>query len=846
MRRRLAVGMVLGVAAAAGAAYGQSAATQQLLDDADKAYEADKLDKAAANYDRAIAAEPKGVKPEAYAKRALIFMAQAAAYGKDGNSERAVKKYEQGLAWITGTAERIWPDQDVILEKKALILDKLPGRRADAVAIAEKITARTPRLFGMQLMVGEHYYQGGAGTAEKTVKAYEGYFSHRGDASKTIDGFTRVKLGFSYLHLRRWDDAIKQFDEAERKFKSDANIAGNARKGLCAAYAYQEDWSKAITLCEAAIRDKPRMKGDPSAYFHIGTAYLKGGQFDNALAAANSYIAAKPKSSGGYLLRGDVYYEQKRWNDAESQYNQASTIEPNNGKVARALGRVYLRQKRAKKAIETLSKVVQADPQDVDTRYDLGEAYIQDGQGANAATQAAEGLKTSKEPRTQVRFYALAGAGYYASGELTQARMSFEKAIVTARDNKLPQEGAWQTGLLNTINRQAAAKFKAGDLKGAEALLFQARDIDPEHTVTNQNLGLVAIEQKQWSEAIKYLTNRLKKGPNDLITNRLLGRAYLGAKNEQKAGEHYAIAETEAKKLRNLTVLAEVYTEWAPLLLAAGKVDDAVDKLEQAAQYAVNQPFAQQTQRNYQVALFKRGYEKLRKGKGSEAVADLEGATRFPALLVGNEEQVYTFALGLAYLDGGQYAKASPIFQDLAKKGSAGWLKPPFDKVGAELFVAYAMYREGSSGSRAKAAGVFEKLSGKTTGSLNAKIKDLLRSSQEFLAYEAFGKGAFKDAEAALKKAAGMGGGNKNAVDHNMAVLSMDKNGSAAKAVFEKLKEKVPEALVNLGILADRAGESKAAFELWSEARAKGARSGKLDDWIAAKKKIFGFGGGGQ
>jgi hypothetical protein len=59
--------------------------------------------------------------------------------------------------------------------------------------------------------------------------------------------------------------------------------------------------------------------------------------------------------------------------------------------------------------------------------------------------------------------------------------------------------------------------------------------------------------------------------------------------------------------------------------------------------------------------------------------------------------------------------------------------------------------------------------------------------------------------------------------------------------VLARFADRIPEALVNMGILADREGDSKAAYDLWSQARGRGARGGRLDEWIDTKKRLFGY-----
>lgn len=814
--------IIAGLVVAGLAATARAQDVEPILADADKYYEADKYDRAAAAYDRAISLAPQRVKPEVYAKRATIFVIQ--------------KKFDAGVTWIETVAEKVYPGNALILEQKAGLLWKIAARKQEAVKVAEEVVAKKSDSAASYIIIAEYYYTAGAASAAKAVAGYLGYFAHRPAEAAGQDGQFRLKLGFSYLYLSDFGKAEEQFQLA---IKAKGNsVEANAKKGLCAVYAGQEKWTQAITVCEDVIRNKRALsqagRNDPSPYFNVGLAYLANKQFDLALQAANSYIGMKPGVAKGYVLRGRVYLQQKKLNEAEGQLNEGLKKEPTNAEAAKWLGETYVQQGRPEKAIQVLEKVVAGNPDDVNSQINLVKAYLAAERPADAATTAERALKLEPE---NVDLLSLAGDAYYNSGELKPAREKF-----TAAFKLKPRDARVRSGLIDTINRQAGDKFADGDLGAAKTYLDQAWELDAEALNTNFNLGLIALENKKYGDAVKHFTVRLKKSPNELLTNRLIAKAYLGAGNEQKAAEHYAKAEAEAKTLRNNRLLAEIYTEWAPLLIQAGKVDDAVEKLEMAVQYASGQPFEKATKRNYQVAVFRRGYERWRQGKREAALEDIEAATKEPALLTTAEQDAFMFGLGLAYLSAGQESKALPIFQDFAKKGSLGFLKPPFDKIGAELFMAYAWYREGSVASRTKAATTFDKLVPKVSGGLQGKLKDLLRSAWEFVAYEQFAAGKVKDAEASLKKAeAYAGAGDKRTIDHNRAVIELINKRSGAKAIFERLGDNPPEALVNLGILVDQEGDAKRAYDLWTAARAKGVRAAKLDEWIEAKKRIFNF-----
>jgi tetratricopeptide (TPR) repeat protein len=822
---RVALALVALLAPAA--AFAQDAATQQLLRDADEYYDRADYGKAASSYDRAIRTQPKDVPPAAYAKRASIFLFK--------------KEYDAGLKWIQNTAEPTWPGDDAILEQKAIVLSRLPDRRRDAVELAEKVVKQRPQSFTLHVLLGDYYFQAGAASAEQTAGHYQAYFQNRPTDLSAGDSLVRVKLGFSYLHIARYREAEKQFDEAIRAANQDATLAANARKGLCAAYAGAGSWDRALTICERVINDGLAMRGDSSPNFNLGVAYLSRDRPGEALEQANLYIQQKPRDAKGYLLRGQVYFRQNKLAEAERELGRAEELAPTDPRVARELGRVYLRQKRANRAIDKLARAAQANPNDVETIVALSEAYIADGQGQNAATQAERGLKLAGQEKN-FRLAALAGEGYYVAGQLGAARSTFEKILA---DKQGSSDQRVRQLLVDTINKQASQRMAKDDMAGAEQLLAQALRVDPESSRTNFNLGLIALEKGDEDAAIKFLSVRLKRTPGDLMTNRLIARAYRGVGDDARAKDHYLRSETEAKARRSQVLLAEIYTELGPLLIEDGKVDEAVDKLELAASQAARQPFEKATRRNLQLAHFKRGYDRLRARR--DAVADLEAAVRDPSLLTPDELAVYNFALGLAYLDSGAVGRATSVFQGLAARsratgGSLGFLKPPYNTIGAELFLAYGYYRDPSTASRLKAAPLFEKLASRLGGERGAKMKDLARSTWEFIAFDQYGRGSARDADAALKKAeATARAGGDARLGHNKAVLEMDRNPDGARAALRRFSDRVPEALVNLGILAERDGDAKAAYDLWVQARSRGARAGRLDDWIEAKKRLFGF-----
>ncbi len=816
----------------------QNAAIQQDLDACKTLIEDGSLKKAAKKCDAAIAAGPRAVNAGGYALRASIFVTE--------------KRWQEGVKWIETVAEKAHPGDPSILEQKAFMLSRIKGRERDAIAVAEQVVARDTRRYIAQRLIGDYYARAGSGKAVVVVSAYEAYLKNRPEEAGRLDGIVRVQLGFSYMYVGVADTKADQFKLAEAQFdkalagggSKDATVAPNALKGKCAALVARAGvetaprlYDQAITICEGVIKNRKAMRGDASPYYNVGIAYLERNQLEKANNAANSYINQRPREFRGYLLRGKIYFRQDKYNEAEGQFTRANELAPNNTEVALARGKNYLKQRQPDKAVTLLEKVADAKPGDVDVLAELARAYLSNKEATKAATIAERALAV-KGQAENVGLLVLAGDAYYTANDLSPARIKFQKAHDL---NKTSNQA--KSGLVDTIVRQAFAKFDKGATAEAEKFLAEAYAIDSDSQIVNFNLGVVALDGGKYQEAIKFLTVRLKKVPEDLPTNRLLAKAYLSSGNTTKADEHYAKCESLLKTNRNNAILAEVYTEWAPMLIANGKTEDAVEKLEVADQFSGGLSFQKATQRNLQVAYFRRGYERWRARKANDAVSDLESAVRYPANLSKSEEDAFTFALGLAYLSNGQEAKASPIFQKYAKAGVLSFLKAPWDKIGAEFFMAYTWYREGSAVSKKNAVTVFEKLAPKASGGIQVKIKALIRGGWESVAYEAWTRGSAKEAESALNKAASYStGADKRRIDHNHAVLAMSgKRGGSAESTFQRLGDDPPEALYNAGIIEDQQGNSRRAYDLWVQARSKGVKTSKLDEWIDAKKRIFNY-----
>jgi lipopolysaccharide biosynthesis regulator YciM len=818
-----------------------SAAVEDDLRDGDKYFEQGDWKRAATAYDRAIGKAPGQVSAEAYGKRAAIFI--------------ILKDMRGGLEFVA-KAKSHYPNAPEVLEQEALLLWET-DKKDDAIRVAEKVVAARPQTFTNQKLIGEYY---SARDPAKTATAFEQYLAHRPAELEAGDVLPRIRLGFAYLANARTDvgdgddsraialyqKAVDQFDVVERKFAKKPNAAINADNGLCAAYAGMGKWDQATTVCERVIGDPKRVDPSGSAWYHLAKAYLARTQTKKARTAANEFVRLRKNEARGQMLIGDTYFAERDWTAALEHYLAGEKLLKSNQpheqiQLSIQLGKTYRRlpappngpNPNLDKAIEKLSSAYNANPKSYELAIELGDAYLEAKQDAKATALTDKLLSGTEPPKdAHAELLVIAGKSLYNQRKLKEARQRFEVAQqIRPTDVQIRRE------LVQTIDEQAFEAIK--DPKAAQTLLDQALAVDPQSTATLTDVAVLAIDRGDCDGAQKQLAKlRELRGADAVLVARLSARSYLcGSHPDPKAAAAaFGAAEKEAKKANAQLELAEIYTEWAPLLWDAD-LQGAVDKLELAAQIGGQEPdIAPAANRNLALALYRRGWKLMQQGKAQEAAADFERATRDPSLLKGSEPLAFDFSYAVALLDTGRAQDAQKIFKSLAAKGNqASYLKGAYAKVGTAFFAAYAAYRTQAGPARQAACGEL----GKLEPELGGRAKELVASCWEMVAFDEWRNG---NTAAALKALATA---DKTASADQKRRLGMDRAalalGKDKLAELEALGGNPPESLVDLGIVYDLLGRPKDAYDAWSRAKARGAAARDLQKWLDAKRRIYGY-----
>jgi hypothetical protein len=76
-------------------------------------------------------------------------------------------------------------------------------------------------------------------------------------------------------------------------------------------------------------------------YYHMGAAYLKNREFDQAISLFNKSLEINPKYAEAYETRGMVYSSREQYDEAIADFNKALEIDPRLAEVYFSRGRAY-------------------------------------------------------------------------------------------------------------------------------------------------------------------------------------------------------------------------------------------------------------------------------------------------------------------------------------------------------------------------------------------------------------------------------------------------------------------------------------------------------------------------
>jgi tetratricopeptide (TPR) repeat protein len=357
------------------------------------------------------------------------------------------------------------------------------------------------------------------------------------------------QLSIVYRYLQQGNEALAAINQAIELQPNNPNLYNEKYNVLSDLKRYAE----AELAINAAIKLSPRS----AFYNNRGILYYEQKKWELALADYNQALKINPDLALAYVNRGLVYYNQKKWELALADYNQAIKINPDYANAYLNRGVLYGEQKKWELALADYNQAININPDDADAYNNRGILYKEQKKWELALADYNQAIKINPD---YADAYNNRGILYGDLKKWELALADYNQAIKINPDdakayynrgNLYSDLKKWELALADynqaiNINPDYAKAYMGrgvlyGEQKKWELALAdynQAININPDFDLAYLNRGVLYYEQKKWELALADFNQALKINPDyaDAYYNRGLVYAELGDK--QKAIEN--------------------------------------------------------------------------------------------------------------------------------------------------------------------------------------------------------------------------------------------------------------------------------------------------------------------
>ncbi len=276
------------------------------------------------------------------------------------------------------------------------------------------------------------------------------------------------------------------------------------------------------------------------------------------------------KNAGAAIGLGRLAMENKEYDEAMRIFTEVQSKDPNNVEAKLAIAEVYKKQKKYDKAIEEYDEIIKDHPKEgkaysgkadvykSKNNYDMAMNCLEDGESRDGKNPVINIMRA--------RFCMDKGKYRDAEKELDEVlddKKGKHKHSLEAKN------------LLGKLYQKEGRKEKAID-KYKEILEY-----DPDNFEANRELGRVILNsdrESKYDMSIKYLQKAKDINPADKDNYKLLGKAYDGKENFNRAIENFETAyKIDNKDTENCCDLGDTYKKIGSVKKAREFYNNALD-----------------------------------------------------------------------------------------------------------------------------------------------------------------------------------------------------------------------------------------------------------------------------
>lgn len=169
--------------------------------------------------------------------------------------------------------------------------------------------------------------------------------------SCTPSGPRALEQGSKLIQQGKYSAAVRKLRIATSKRPQDA-LAWN-HLGL--AYHKLGETNQALAAYQKAVKLDSNLA---AVYYNLGALYFEQSNYPEAIRALGTYVRLQPESANGWLELGIVQRHAGILNEAQQSFNQAESLDPSNAQLFNEMGLLQLESKRPDLAMQSFARAV--------------------------------------------------------------------------------------------------------------------------------------------------------------------------------------------------------------------------------------------------------------------------------------------------------------------------------------------------------------------------------------------------------------------------------------------------------------------------------------------------------
>ncbi len=166
-----------------------------------------------------------------------------------------------------------------------------------------------------------------------------------------------LMLGFAYSARELDERAVEQM----RKAVELDPMFSEGHIGLASLYMRAGDWDGVIRECGLAL-ENIYYKTPETAYFNMGLAYYKKGDYEASVESLKKAVSMKPGMAVAYYNMGLAFERLHKSDEAVASYNKAVELRGEYMEPYYRLGVVLTKQRKKEAALRAFTRVVELAP----------------------------------------------------------------------------------------------------------------------------------------------------------------------------------------------------------------------------------------------------------------------------------------------------------------------------------------------------------------------------------------------------------------------------------------------------------------------------------------------------